>query len=203
MVACISWIEECKKPSWTSAWERYCTLGAWIHHRLGVSVFKGNRDKVGWMRAKLREPENKSEIKVTFESLTNADAPVEKQTVFTRNLEFCPPNYIHYGFLPEGQTETNGHMQTYAIPTSASCSKIFSRFVVRKAAFPWFLRLIVKLSKPTWAKHMYANELLEGDTVFLTEQGNTLRSSAAAGKPWGSQYYTPTSADLGVITLRR
>lgn len=168
-----------------------------------VCVFKGNRDKEGWMRAKLRDPDNKSEMKVDFESVPNADIPVEKQTVLKRNMEYSPPNYIHYEHLREDQTEIFAHQRTYVIPTSASCSKIFFDVLVQKVPLTWFARLKALLSKPTWADHLYRHAVLDGDAIFLTEQGNILRSGEAAGKPWDSLFFTPSSADLAVVMFRR
>lgn len=174
----------------TRAWGRYFALEACVLYGLGVSVFKGSRDKAGWMRAKLCDPDKEHVVKIVFENVTNADEPVEKHTVLTRYMDYSPPNYVHYGIQREGQTEARVHMQMYTTPTSRSCSKMFIRTLGRKAAFPWFVRLMIKLSKPTWAKHMSYHEVLDGDTVFLAEQGNALRSVEAAGIPWGTQYYT-------------
>ncbi|GMH41318.1 hypothetical protein BSKO_09228 [Bryopsis sp. KO-2023] len=165
---------------------------------------QGSRDRAGYFEGKMEKvPEDSKATFRTFMASVllpkkkNNRAPEEGkgESVVKRVVEFFEPTAVVYGAMMEGR------MVFLMTPNSAEKSTIFFRAVV--PSLPWFVKLMLKVTRPKWRAHLENNEVLDGDTVLLRAQGRTLRKAAQQGKKGDSNFFVPSSADVMIVKFRK
>jgi len=101
---------------------------------------------------------------------------------------------------PAGKNLT--HLIFYASPIRPGWSKLIGTSFIVDAATgePSKAASIFTAALPAWLRHVLGHEFMAGDLFILSRASSAY---AAEGRRWRSSYWLPTSADAGVVALRR
>jgi hypothetical protein len=101
---------------------------------------------------------------------------------------------------PAGKLLT--HLIFYASPIRPGWSKLIGTSFIIDAATnePSKAASIFTTALPTWLRHVLGHEFMAGDLFILSRASSAY---ASEGRKWRSSYWLPTSADAGVVALRR
>jgi phenylpropionate dioxygenase-like ring-hydroxylating dioxygenase large terminal subunit len=101
---------------------------------------------------------------------------------------------------PAGKLLT--HLIFYSAPVRPGwCKLIGTSFIVdAETGEPSKAASIFTTALPTWLRHVLGHEFMAGDLYILSRAATAY---AQEGRRWRSSYWMPTSADAGIVALRR
>jgi len=101
---------------------------------------------------------------------------------------------------PAGKLLT--HLIFYSCPVRPGWSKLIgTSFIVdAETNEPSKAASIFTTALPVWLRHVLGHEFMAGDLYILSRAATQY---AREGRKWRSSYWMPTSADVGIVALRR
>lgn len=127
------------------------------------------------------------------------------------NTYFIPPSLTWLQIGGDSNEDNKTTFQSsfslifYAVPVGPQRSRIIAGYSISTA--PALVKQLINSGALTpllhafqWLGDLGQHEVIDGDTLFLRYQEEI---DAAGGNQWGSSYFLPTRADLGVVLLRK
>ena len=195
----------------------------------GVAGFDAN--KADRLQVKLMPGEDGTQASAISATGFRLETKMEDPSRRGSTIHFCAPSLVRYEPAPlsedqqaaaaeaaeaakkGGKTRTEArpgdpsgalltHLIFYASPIRPGWSKLIgTSFIVDSATGePSKAASIFTTALPAWLRHVLGHEFMAGDLFILSRASSHY---AKEGRRWRQSYWLPTSADAGIVALRK